>query len=75
MKIFDIRQREIIKAAGIGRRQPVKNNDEEQSSRLRRIFTIARIRMNVNNTTPFYAQKNAKKHKNFQKPLDNKSYI
>ena len=69
MKIFDIRQRQIIKAAGIGRRQPVKNNDEEQSSRLRRIFMIARIRMNVNNTMPFYAQKNAKNTKTFKNPL------
>ena len=41
VKISDIRQRQIIKAAGIGRRQPVKNNDEEQSSRLRRVFMIS----------------------------------
>ena len=32
-------------------------------------FMIARIRMNVNNTMPFYAQKNAKNTKTFKNPL------
>lgn len=59
----------IIKAAGIGRRQPVKNNDEEQSFRLHRIFMIALNRINVNNIMLFCAQKTQKNIKNLKKPL------